>query len=106
MGARTVVAVVATALALVTVPPSAALGQEDAPSGPPTVSPTSSPSTGGRPAGRDRSPGFVLLLVLLALGLVWQVQRARRTTDRISARSLDELERALQPDDPPPRRQE
>jgi cbb3-type cytochrome oxidase subunit 3 len=70
--------------------------------GPPnvTISPSGSSSQGSRAGDRARSPGFVVLLVLLALGLVWQFQRARRTTYDVSARSLDDLERSLSPESP------
>src|ERR687895_482552 len=46
-----------------------------------TVSPSGSPSPGARPGDR-RAPGFAVLLILLGLALLWQFQRARRTTDR------------------------
>jgi hypothetical protein len=83
-----------------------AAGQERAgvaPESAASPSPSISPSPGAGPAGRAR-PGFVVLLVLLALGLVWQIQRARRTTADVSRRSLERLERALGPDDEAERR--
>jgi hypothetical protein len=84
---------------------SAALAQGRAPTGTATASPAVTPSPGGRTGDRGRNPGFVVVLVLLGLGLLWQVQRTRRTTDRISRSSLDELERALRPEDETPPRE-
>lgn len=63
------------------------------------IAPSPSPSPADRDATRDRSPGFVALLLLLGAGLVWQLQRARRTTADVSARSLEDLERATRPSD-------
>lgn len=59
------------------------------------VAPSPSASPGDRGADRGRSPGFVALLLLLGAALLWQFQRARRTTAEMSARSLDDLERTL-----------
>jgi hypothetical protein len=79
--------------------PAAAQGRAG-PGGAASVSPSVSPTPGARPGDRTRAPGFVILLVLLGLGLLWQVRRARRTTDDVAALSLDDLERSLDPDRP------
>jgi hypothetical protein len=61
------------------------------------AAPSPSPSPGAGAGDRSRSPGFVVLLAFLALGLVWQVQRVRRATSEVSAQAMDELESTLRP---------
>jgi hypothetical protein len=91
----------ALATALAALFPTPAPAQDRAPSPAETISPSDSPSPGARRGDRARSPRFVLLLVVLTLGLLWQVQRARRTTERISERSIEDLERATRLEPPP-----
>lgn len=99
---RTLLVVMALLVAVgcsIVMRPGGAAAQERAET--PTVSPSGTPSPGSRAGDRSRSPGFVVLLVLLALGLIWQVQRARRTTSDVSARALDDLEARLSPERAP-----
>lgn len=76
-----------------------AVAQRRATLGERRASPSPSASARDRGAERGRPPGFVALLLLLGAGLVWQLQRARRTTAEVSRRSLDHLERTMRPDE-------
>ncbi|HEY7874438.1 MAG TPA: hypothetical protein VIG64_04875 [Actinomycetota bacterium] len=100
MRARTVSLVVAAALVVTCA--TAAPGRAEA------ARPTASvPSPSPTPANGERrpSPGFILLLVVIVLGLVWQAQRTRRSTAQVSEHALDDFERRVRPErevDPPP----
>ena len=95
--------VIAIAVALV-VPAGPSVAQERGPANPgsATVSPSVSPSPGPPGGRRTARPGFVVLLVLLGLGLLWQIQRARRTTADVAGHTLEDLERTTRPRPPPP----
>lgn len=99
MLARTLCAIV---LALVIAGTAPALAQERRPRAAPSASPSASPTPA--PGGERRpAPGFVLLLVVLLLGLVWQAQRVRRSTADASRKALSDFERRVNPhDDVPP----
>jgi hypothetical protein len=95
MRTRSVVVALVVILAVLTSPARApaqgASPEVRPPSGSP--SPSAGPARTRRPA-----PGFVLLLVVLVLGLAWQVQRTRRSTSEISQRTLSDFERKVRPD--------